>query len=152
MDDQGQASADSFYYWSCIYIFSVYIYHTYFLFHTHAIHVQTHTLTHSLTLPLPLSLSSAEKNKNRTGMEDGESSTASDDTTLETVAIVTGAVSTVFLVVAVSVSISFLYCYCCERRGDRERTEDVECGEASPSPVASIGPVAFQPQGEGVRV
>ena len=80
-------------------------------------------------------------------MESGESSTGSDNT-LEIIAIVTGAVSTFFVIVAISASLSFFYCHCCHKRRDRERTEDVECGESSPSPVASIGPVAFQPQGE----
>ena len=79
---------------------------------------------------------------------ESEESTTDSNTILKTVAIVTSAVSicTVFLMAAL---MSVFYCYCCRggRRGDRERTEDIECEESnSPSPVASIGPVAFPPQ------
>ena len=82
-------------------------------------------------------------------METDESTGSSGGDTLETIAIVSGVIASFFIIIAASVSLSFFYCYCCHRRSDRERTEDMgECGDSSPSPVASIGPVAFQPQGE----
>ena len=82
-------------------------------------------------------------------METDESTGSSGGDTLETIAIVSGVIASFFIILAASVSLSFFYCYCCHRRSDRERTEDMgECGDSSPSPVASIGPVAFQPQGE----
>ncbi|CAI8016335.1 TGF-beta receptor type-1 [Geodia barretti] len=81
-------------------------------------------------------------------METDESTGSSGGDTLETIAIVSGVIASFFIIIAASVSLSFFYCYCCHRRSDRERTEDMgECGDSSPSPVASIGPVAFQPQG-----
>ena len=84
--------------------------------------------------------------KNRTGMEDEESSSRQVEI-LESVAIISGAICTFFMIIGISVSISLFYCHCCYHRRDRERTVDIECGEPSPSTVTSQGPVAFPPQG-----
>jgi hypothetical protein len=78
-------------------------------------------------------------------MEEGDSGVAGDNT-LHTIAIISGAVCTFFMITAVSLSLSFFYCYCCRDRRER-RTRDIEGGGDTPSPVNSLGPVAFQPQG-----
>ena len=103
-------------------------------------HTHTHTHVHTHTF-----IAHTER-KNRTGMENGDSTTTNNET-LETVAIISGAVCTFFVITAISLSLSVFYCYCCRDRRRNVRTGDVECGE-SPSPVNSLGPVAFQPQGE----
>ena len=84
-------------------------------------------------------------------MEDGDASMASRQT-VKTVAIIVGTVCMSVIIIAISVSLSVFYCYCCRRERRERRTADiVECGESSPSPVADLGPVAFQPQGEDER-
>ena len=95
-----------------------------------------HSHTHSLT-------STKGDHSGSQNMETGGTSSAGN--TLHSVAIVAGAVCTFFMITAVSLSLSLFYCYCCRDRRDG-RTGDVECGD-SPSPVNSLGPVAFQPQG-----
>ena len=92
--------------------------------------------------------------KNKTDMESDDSNSEQGEL-LGTFAVITSVVCTFFMVVAVSVSLTLFYCHCCHgrrRRRDLERTVDVEsleCGEPSPPlPVGSLGPVAFQPQGQ----